>query len=103
MSDASDTSNGGAFYAPESFRSKFWRKMGFCHHFDEDLFDWRNQDPPQEGFVISAITTNVAIHVSFMDRLRLLVSGRAELSVYTKTNVVVDRAISRSQFAVLPP
>lgn len=99
----SDAANGGAFYAPESMRFIIWRKLGFRHRFNEELFDWRNQEPPEEGFVIGAISTNVEIRVSFMDRLRLLVSGHANLSVYTKTNVMVDRAASRSEFAVLPP
>ena len=99
------TSGGGAYYVveKETIRSIVWRKLGFRHRFDEELFDWRNKEPPEEGFVVGAITTNVTIRVSFLDRLRLLVSGHAELSVYTKTNVEIDRAVSRSEFAVLPP
>lgn len=95
--------NGGVFYAPESMRSKVWRWLGFRYRFDEDLFEWRNKEPPEEGLVVGCLTTDVHVRVSFLDRVRILISGHVKLSVYTKTNVAVDRAVSRSSFAVLPP
>ena len=98
----SDSTNGGVFYSPEP-RPTIWRRLGFRHRFDQELFDWKWEDPPEEGFAEGFITTNVTITVSFLDRLRLLLSGRAELSVYTKTSVTVDRAVGRSEFSVLPP
>lgn len=94
MSDQS-----GAFY--QEYKPTIWDRMGFRHQFDEALFNWRND--PLDGFVESAITTHVNIHVSFWDRLRLLLTGHAELTTYTKTNVTVDHAVTRSEFAILPP
>lgn len=93
-----ETTN-GVFYSV--YKPTIWDRMGFRRRFDETLFGWRND--PLDGFVESAITTHVQIHVSFLDRLRLLVTGHAELIAYTKTNVIVDHAITRSEFTVLPP
>jgi hypothetical protein len=78
-----------------------WYRLGFRYRFDEGLFNWRDEETP--GFAPDAITTRIKIRVSFADRLRLLVSGHCEVSAYTKTNVPVDHAITRSRFAVLPP
>lgn len=82
---------------------RLWRRLGYGFRFDEALFDWRNQEPPEEGFVPGAMSTHVTIHVSWPDRLRLLLSGRCEIVSYMKTDTLVNRAATRSQFAVLPP
>lgn len=93
------TTNRRAFAS--AFKPTIWHRLGFRRHFDEALFDWRND--PMEGFAEGAVTTNINVHVSFMDRLRILFSGHVEIAAYTKTNVNVDRAVTRSEFAVLPP
>lgn len=84
-------------------KPSIWHRLGFRHRWDESLFDWRNQEPPEPGFVVGAFATHVVAHVSWLDRLRLFISGRCEIIVYTKTDVLVNKAASRSQFAVLPP
>lgn len=89
-----------AIYKP-TLSERFWRRLGFRYRFDETLCDWRNA--PMEGFVEGAITTTVAVHVGNADRFRLLVSGYCEVAVYTKTSVPVEHAVTRSEFAVLPP
>lgn len=81
-----------------------WERLGFRRRFDEELFAWRNEEPkPEDGLVPSALCTHVRVHIDWWDRLRLLVSGACEIEVYTKTDVLVNKAISRSQFSVLPP
>ncbi len=88
----------------ESLRSRFWRRLGFGFRSDTGLFDWRNEEPKDgDWWVIGAISTTTVVHVSFLDRLRLLVSGRAYLEESTRTNVEVERAETRSAFCVLPP
>jgi hypothetical protein len=84
-------------------KPSIWYRLGFRFTFNEDDFDWRNQDPPEEGFVPGAFETVTHVHVGWLDRLRLLVSGHCAVSIHTKTDVLVNRAKSRSQFAVLPP
>ena len=84
-----------------SLRERLWRWLGFRHRFDEALWKWRNE--PTDGFAEGVITTTVAVRLGKTDRLRLLVSGHCEVAVYTKTSVLVEHAVTRSQFAVLSP
>lgn len=99
MSEQTIAQHGAAMTSKPSV----WYRLGFRYRFDEDLFEWRNKEPPDEGFAVGAIGIRIGVHVSFVDRLRLLISGHAELTAYVKTNVTVDRAKTRSQFAILPP
>lgn len=80
-----------------------WYRLGFRHTWDESLFDWRNQEPPEDGFVPGAFSTHIHVRVSWLDRLRLLITGHCEVVCYTKTDVLVNQAKTRSTFAVLPP
>lgn len=98
-----DIEAGGAYYSiyKPSLRERVWRRLGFRHRFNEALLKWRNE--PTDGCVEGAITTTVAVHVGYVDRLRLLISGHCEIAVYTKTDVLVQRAVTGSQFDVLPP
>jgi len=99
-----DETAGMAFSAGPSLRQRIWWWLGFGHQFDQPLFDWRTQEAkPDDWFVSSALTTETTIHIDWLDRLRILVSGRCSLSTYSRTDVLVNRAESRSQFAVLPP
>lgn len=95
----SDTQNLVAVSKPS-----IWNRLGFKYSWDENLFDWRNAEPVEsDWFVPGTLNTETIIHVSFLDRLRLLVSGKCAIDCYTRTNVTVGRAESRSKFAVLPP
>lgn len=85
---------------------RFWRALGFVYRWDEDLFNWKHAEPApdeQGWWVPGCVTTHVAVSVSWLDRLRLLVTGCCEVSIYTRTDVLVRRAETRSEFAVLPP
>ena len=84
-------------------KPSLWYRFGFHYH-EDDLFEWRNEEPkPGDWWTVGAVTTRVKIHFSFLDRLRLLISGTAEVTSYTRTNVTVDKAVTRSAVAVLPP
>lgn len=82
-------------------KPSIWHRLGWRYRSDESLFDWRNKE--EEGFAPHALCTRTEIHITFVDRLRLLISGRCELTAYTKTDKLVDHAVTRAQFAVLPP
>lgn len=93
-----ETTN-GALCATQSLASRIWHKLGFFARFDEPLFDWR-QNVPEGG---DLITNDTTVTLSWDDRLRVLLSGRCALTVWTKTEHVVGKTESRSQFCVMPP
>lgn len=95
--------HGGAFCARETLRSRMWRFFGFCWKPDDDLYDWRNMDPPQEGFAPGAMTTITHIHITFIDRLRVLLTGHVAVEIFTKADTIPAKLLSRSRVAVLPP
>lgn len=95
---AETLSNGVSMTKPS-----LWYRLGFHYSSDEDLFNWRNQEPPEEGFAPGAFCTVIGVRISFLDRLRILASGHCQISVYTKTDVMPLKIKSRSIFAVLPP
>lgn len=88
----------GAFGASQSLSNKIWRKLGYFGQFDEALFDWR-QDVPKGG---DLLTTDTRVQFSLGDRLRLLLSGRCEVTTYTKTRVEVRDVETRSEVRVMP-
>lgn len=59
--------------------------------------------PPEPGFVPGEFMTGVTLVFDWRDRLRLLVSGGVAVEVRTATDVIVDKAKSRSTFYVLAP
>lgn len=51
-----------------TFRERFWRTLGFRYHLGEE---------PQGAETLTGwMRTDIRLHFSFADRLRLLVSGR---------------------------
>lgn len=59
--------------------------------------------PEAEGYAPGDYMTVTRVEVSWGDRLRLLVSGRAEVVVRSKTDVSISRDHAASVFNVLPP
>lgn len=96
---------GGAFCARPTIRQRIWWALGYHHTPDsEALFDWRNEEPkPGDWWKVGALSTHVTVYFGWADRLRLLLTGTCEVTSYTRTNVPVDRAETRSQIAVLSP
>lgn len=93
----------GAFCAKPTIKQRLWRFFGFRWRYDESLFDWRNMEPPEEGYAPGAFITETHVKVSWDDRLRILVSGHIAIEVCTKTDIVPKKLTSRSRAAVLPP
>lgn len=94
MSDATN----GAYVAGQSLSNRIWRNLGYFGSFNEAAFDWR-QEVPKDGDLLTTVTT---VRFSFLDRLRLLVSGHCEVSVYTKTLVPIGKTETMSEVRVLP-
>jgi hypothetical protein len=69
------------------------------------LFPTRHLLSPndQPGYAESYLVTGAICVFDFVDRLRILVSGKVEVLTYTKTDVIVNRALSTSVAYVLPP
>lgn len=89
------------YYLKPSWKQRLGLRLGFTFPFDEELLDWRTEE--RENFVSGALITRVRIHISWMDLLRLLLSGRAEVEISTKTDKIIERAESRSRFRVCFP
>lgn len=94
---------GGAYYAKQPLSLRIWHFLGFYGKHDESLFDWRNEQPPQSGFVQSCLHTETHVILDWKDRIRALFTGHLRVDVWTKTDVEVKRMQSRSTIAVLPP
>lgn len=103
IKDEPDFVDGGAYCAKQTIRQRIWQALGFHGRFSEELFDWRNMEPPEAGFAPSALHTETHVTLDWKDRLRALVTGHIRVDVYTKTDVPVGKALSRSEVAVLPP
>src|ERR1700678_741778 len=73
--------------------------------FVDGLFPGRYLEIPEdlEGYAPSYIRTGVIAVFDWKDRLRLLVSGKICMRIQTKTDVIVTKMVSTSEFSVLPP
>lgn len=82
--------------AKRPFGERFWSWLGFrqCRaEFAEEV----------DGFAPSYMTTTVYGRLNWSARMRLLISGKVMVSVATKTDKAIERAVSRSAISVLPP
>ena len=64
---------------------------------------WLDPAEEQPGMAAGELSTDIYIEVSIIDRLRLMVSGKAVVRVRTQSDVPVNKAISRSTFSVRHP
>lgn len=55
------------------------------------------------GFAPSYLLTYVEARLDWLDRLRILVSGKCEVQIRTYTDVAVKKSVSESLFTVLAP
>jgi len=88
----------GAYYdtcSPTPF--SIWKKLGFGSCWVE------LKDEEFPGMPPGAIATDTQIRLGFLDRLRVLISGKVYVALKTKTDVIVETAISKSAVSVLPP
>lgn len=85
------------------YKPTLWERLGFRHRHDEEIFQWRMQEPQEEGFCDGYMISDAHAHLDWLDRLRVLISGHCAIKVYTKTDIMPNRLQSRSVFSVLPP
>ncbi len=75
-----------------------WERLGFGRAFVPlDSFETDETDD------VAAITTDSVLNLDWLDRIRVLVSGRVSVFSRIKTDVIVSRAETRSACRVLPP
>ncbi len=84
----------------QEYRPALADRLGFRFQSDETLYEWRFQK--EDGFTDGTMCSEIHVKVGWLDRIRLLITGHCALKVYTKTDVPIAKAQSRSQFAVLP-
>lgn len=85
-----DEMNFAMEYKP-SIWERFWRGMGYRHHLNE-LPD----DPELPGWLMN----EAYIHFGWLDRFRLLLTGRLYLTTRMATNVSVEHASSALSFRI---
>lgn len=59
--------------------------------------------PERPGYKPGALTTHVEVRLGWLDRFRILISGRCTVRVKTITSIDDSKAESFSTFSVLPP
>lgn len=81
-----------------------WQRLLWALGYDrvrggaQALWDWSIEDTPD--FAAGALMTDVVVRLSFTDRLRVLLTGWLHVQQHTKTDVIVNRAESRSTVRV---
>lgn len=82
----------------QTYKPTLWKRLGFGHC-SAPVMD--EEDYPQ--LAPGALSLDTYLHFDWKDRIRLLISGNAMVSVRCKTNVIIDHAVSLSRTSVLPP
>lgn len=77
---------------------RIWLALGFGMPAYLDM-----DDLDQPGWAPAYLESSTFIKFDWRDRLRVLVSGRVYVCCKSKTDVVIGRAITRSQVSVLAP
>lgn len=74
-----------------------WQRLGF------GVRTAPRFDRQEEGFSPGYMMVTVDVHLSWRNRLRVLVSGHVLFTTASLTDVLVAKAKSKSVFSVLPP
>lgn len=86
-------------YAPDPIpRWKRWLQQKL---FPQTCLAYLEDNEP--GFAPGECITGVNVVMCWKDRLRALVSGRLNVEMRLRTDVPLNRIVSRSQFNVTPP
>lgn len=87
-----------AYYAPEPFRVRFWRRLGF--HWGHVPYQ---DDSEEEGWAPDSLIVETGVHLDWLDRIRVLISGNLHVGQRVKTDVSIGRSRAVSRVGVLPP
>ena len=82
-------------YAP-TWRERLWRKLGFRYQ-RNDLPD--GIDATHPGWML----TTAVFHFSFLDRVRLLASGKLHIDIRQATTQQVDESVNAISHEIQPP
>jgi len=95
MSDV-ETPQSHAFYAPETFRQKFWRAMGFRTHL--------GKEPDGVDSLTGWMRTDMRHRFGWLDRLRLLMTGRLNVTLILHTDTPDPQVCkNRLDWRIVPP
>lgn len=74
-----------------------WQRLGFGGCSSPNL------DDVDDDYAPGAIGIVTTVRFDWLDRLRILVSGNVMVNTRCRTDVIVERSMSRSAVSVLPP
>ena len=83
-----------------------WKdRLGYFLFPQTYLAPWpgEGEDGYEPGWADGDLTLGISIHLDWLDRIRVLVSGKLSVRTRTKTNVAVGNAKTKSLCHVLPP
>lgn len=84
-----------AFYHVPTWRERTWRRLGFRYH----LGDEPKGIETMQGWM----TSTANFRFSFMDRLRLLLTGRLNINLVQHTTVQCDESKNRLDWQIMAP
>jgi hypothetical protein len=99
MTDASaanENAKGGCFYAKPTFVQKFWRALGWRYHL--------GNEPPDADLLQGWSRTDIRFSFGWLDRIRLLFTGRLKVSVTSQFDAPSPSTIkNRTDFRIVEP
>lgn len=94
-----ETTGGHAFYKLPTFQERWWPRLGFrCGHAPRP-----DEDELKEGWAPSWFVVETYVRLGWLDRLRVLISGKLHLDHAIKTDVEIGKSFSTSDVGILPP
>ena len=91
-----------AFYSRPTIGERLTRWLGFGQARVQPPDDWTD-DTESAVFAPGYLISETRILFDWKDRIRILISGKAMVSMATRTDVLVSRSESISSCSVLPP
>jgi len=87
----------------QEFRPTIWHRLGFGHAY---VHPWGDENEDHngrcpDGLLATSLTTETRVHFDWLDRLRILVTGRVHVFVRTRSEHDPGRADGRSAVRVM--
>lgn len=99
MKMVDNAAEGRVFFARETFRERLSRAFGYHH--GHALRPGHEEEA--DGWAPSWFIVETWVHLDWVDRLRLLVSGNLHVEQAIKTDVPINRSRSTSGVGILAP
>ena len=91
--------DGHVYYKLPTFWERLWQRLGF--HGARALRP--DEDELKEGWAPSWFIVETLVHLGWLDRFRVLVSGNLHIDHAIKTDVPIGKSYSTSAVGILPP